>query len=388
MICKHTNGNFSCVFCRKSVKILLLYSVFMKIVLATGIYPPDIGGPATYVRELARELATPENEVIVVTYGRNEQQNTEGRWAVYRVQRWAPILRWWSYAHTLRKHAKDADILYAFSSVSCGVPIILARIKQPKKILRLGGDFLWERYTDHGGKLSLAEWYKSKPWSKCIMQRILRTFDHIIFSTGFQQELYLRWYKQLPGHSVLENALPVGTPKLHEKHMPFRLLFMGRFVGFKNLSMLLHAVLKFPGVRLTFIGAGPMEKVLKQKTEQLLLSQRVTFLESVQGDEKQDVFQDYDLLILPSLTEISPNVALEARAAGLPVLLSSATGLSKELTSGMTLTALRTPIEITRAIAEASTRYEALALQAAEPAPRRTWQNVQEEHIALFQRLL
>ncbi|PIQ76811.1 hypothetical protein COU78_00730 [Candidatus Peregrinibacteria bacterium CG10_big_fil_rev_8_21_14_0_10_49_24] len=360
----------------------------MKIVLATGIYPPDIGGPATYVRELARELASQGNEVIVITYGRNEQQNTDGRWAVYRVRRWAPVFRWWRYARALRKHAKNADILYAFSSVSCGVPMILARLKHPKKVLRLGGDFFWERYTDRGGTLSLAEWYKSKPWSKCIMQWILRKFDHIAFSTRFQQELYLRWYRQLPGHSVLENALPEGTPRLHEKHLPFHLLFMGRFVGFKNLSMLLHAVLKFPGVRLTLIGAGPMEKSLKQETERLLLSQRVTFLESVQGEEKQEVFQEYDLLILPSLTEISPNVALEARAAGLPVLLSSETGLSKELTSGMTLTELKTPIEITRAIAEASTQYELLAAQAAEPAPRRTWQDVQEEHMALFQRLL
>jgi hypothetical protein len=63
----------------------------MKIVLATGIYPPDIGGPATYVRELAESLTSKGNKVVIVTYGRSEQHDTAGRWAVYRVQRWAPV---------------------------------------------------------------------------------------------------------------------------------------------------------------------------------------------------------------------------------------------------------------------------------------------------------
>ena len=45
----------------------------MKIVLATGIYPPDIGGPATYVSCLASEFSRLGMEVIVVTYGGNHK---------------------------------------------------------------------------------------------------------------------------------------------------------------------------------------------------------------------------------------------------------------------------------------------------------------------------
>ena len=47
----------------------------LKIVLATGIYPPDIGGPATYVAKLAEELPKRGCEVKVVTYG--EMRNAE-----------------------------------------------------------------------------------------------------------------------------------------------------------------------------------------------------------------------------------------------------------------------------------------------------------------------
>ncbi|MBU2259488.1 glycosyltransferase, partial [Patescibacteria group bacterium] len=128
----------------------------MKIVLTTGIYPPDIGGPATYVSCLANEFSRQGIDVIVVTYGGSSKfQVPSSKWEVVRVNRSFPILRWFRYAKALKQVGQDADIVYGFSSVSCGVPLKLARLKKPKKILRLGGDFGWERYTDWGGKLGL-----------------------------------------------------------------------------------------------------------------------------------------------------------------------------------------------------------------------------------------
>ena len=39
----------------------------MRIVLATPVYPPEIGGPATYTKELALRLRD-EHEIIIVAY--------------------------------------------------------------------------------------------------------------------------------------------------------------------------------------------------------------------------------------------------------------------------------------------------------------------------------
>ena len=359
----------------------------MKIVLATGIYPPDIGGPATYVRALAEELTRRGTETVVITYGRADRIGAHSSWPVFCVPKWVPFLRWLRYARVLRAHAADADIIYAFSSVSAGVPLFLSRVKGPKRILRLGGDFCWERYTGRGGQLGLKAWYASRPWLRSIMQRLLKQFHYVIFSTRFQQEIYEGVYKYLPPHSVLENALPQGSTHLHRKHEPFRLLFLGRFVGFKNLPLLLRAIAKVPGVRLTLIGDGPMEKRLRQFASELLLDQRVTFLEAVQSEQRVELFREYDLLILPSITEISPHAALEARAAGLPVLLTDQTGLSSLLTGGMTLVPLSTPVEIIRALADAISQYDTLASAAAKPVPKRTWKDVADEHLSLFQHL-
>ena len=361
----------------------------MKIVLATGIYPPNIGGPATYVKNLAVQLVQKGHEVVVITYGNSKghkSQVTSEEYPVILVSKFGgPLVRWLRYAKQLKKHG-DADIVYAFSSVSCGMPVIFARLTLPKKILRLGGDFFWERYTDRGGNFSLREWYRTKlsGFSFQVSGFILRSFDHIVFSTKFQQEIYESHYENLPPHSVIENAVPSGNPVKHEKHKKFRLLFMGRFVGFKNLPTLVRALKHLDDVQLTFVGSGPLKGKLKSLRRKYRLKKRIKIEKPVHGEEKRQVLLDHDLLVIPSITEISPNVALEARAAGLPVLLTQETGLTDHLRDGMIVTDLSSEGRIAGAIVDAMEKYDQYATAAAESRSGRDWDAVSKEHIGLF----
>lgn len=358
----------------------------MKIVLATGIYPPQIGGPATYTKELAEKLANSGHDITVVTYGEVEKSEN---WSVESVSRSIPIIRWWWYSQKLREVGADADIVYAFSSISCGVPLVLSALKKPKKVLRLGGDFLWERYTDFGGTKSLCAFYKS-PFilGKWIMTRLLNQFDHIVFSTEFQQKIYEEHYKKLPRHSVIENALATVIDLTREAnaspHTPFRLLFMGRTVPFKNIPSLIDAMAQMPDCFLTIVGEGPMDDILRKKVEHLGLHTRIQFSVSVSGKEKRDLFASHDLLVLPSLTDISPNTALEARSSGLPVLLTQETGLSAELQQGMTLATMTLPKDIVTAVDTARKNYSSLQSACKTPLAERPWKVVAGDHSSLF----
>ncbi|MBM3228160.1 glycosyltransferase family 4 protein [Candidatus Peribacteria bacterium] len=357
----------------------------MKIVLATGIYPPDIGGPATYCRALAKELQGLGHEVSVVTYG---VRADEDPWPVMRVSKsGGPLLRWWRYSRVLKTHGSDADIVYAFSSVSCGVPLRMAGLKKPKKILRLGGDFLWERYTDRGGKLSLRAWYADRR-AMHLGRWLLEPFHHIVFSSAFQRDLYLDHYKALPPYAVIENAVPSGIPVLHQKHTPLRILFLGRLVGFKHLPALLQAMEDLPHATLTIAGSGPLLSRLQTSVRECSAADRIRFIGNREGSEKQKLFHEHDLLVLPSLTEISPNVALEARAVGLPVLLTQETGLSASLQKGMVVRDLSAAEKITATIRDLEKKYASVAEAAAEPAPQRPWCAIAEEHMELFHRLV
>ncbi len=381
----------------------------MKVVLATGIYPPEIGGPSTYAYELAKALREKGVAVTVVTYGvggdpRSQIPDPKQVWNVVCVsKKGGPVCRWRRYSKALRQHGSDADAVIAFSLVSCGVPLWLAGLKRPrttrathsgvgappKTLLRLGGDFLWERYTDRGGRRTLREFYEHRTavywFIGLLVRRLLRTFDHIVFSTRFQEEMYEQHYTDLPPHSVIENAIPTGLPRRsHTKPgSPFKLLFMGRFVGFKNLPALLEAMSKLDGVTLTMVGDGPIRTLLITRYPLSVTQGKVRFLEPVHGEEKLKLFVEHDLLVLPSLTEISPNVALEARASGLPVLLTKETGLSEELRQGMVVRDCTSAENVAAAIREVLQNYDTVAAQAAQPPLERDWKRVAEEYVAL-----
>ncbi len=309
----------------------------MHILLATGIFPPAIGGPATYSTKLAEEFLKLGHTVTVVTYGRMLMIEDQRLKIVFVAKSGNVLSRWMRYRKALLQYGENADAVIALSSVSTGIPLLLSGLRKPKKILRLGGEFFWERYTDAGGMKSLREWYRTRfgLWrliNTCLMEAILQSFDRIVYSTEFQQKIHEHAYAALPQSTVIENAsltcAPAGAT-VGRPHHPFKLLFMGRFVGFKNLPTLLDAVASLPEVSLTLVGCGPLEGRLRARAGLLGLGSRVEFHPPVSGEEKRRMFVEHDALILPSVTEISPNVALEAASEGLPVLLSEETGLKE-----------------------------------------------------------
>ncbi len=353
----------------------------MKILLATGIFPPEIGGPATYVRSVARELVARGDNVVVITYGTKQGFDHSDGYAVVSVgKHGGPLLRWFRYRDALKLHGAAADYVCAFTSISAGIPILMSGLTKPKKILRLGGDFFWERYTDSGGTMTLREWYAAsfgfwRLMNWIIMRKVLCCFDRLVYSTDFQREIHRRAYRKLPPSLVEENARPEGVFVAHAKHTPFRLLFMGRFVRFKNIPALIDAVALLSDVTLTIIGEGPLEHELKDRIMQKNLGNQITFRASVSGEEKRRVFDDHDLLVLPSFTDISPNTALEARSVCLPVLLTAETGLPE--IPDIYRKTLRTPAEIANEIRDIIQHYPSLTVD----STIRTYQKISE---ALF----
>jgi len=100
----------------------------------------------------------------------------------------------------------------------------------------------------------------------------------------------------------------------------------------------------------------------------------------VTGLEKNARMDESDLLILPSLTEITPNVAAEAVSRGLPVLLTQSTGLCGGAL--IVQAKLRTLQEIAAAVGSIMARYP----QTRPHSSNRDWSTVAGEWQALFSR--
>ncbi|MGO0575728.1 glycosyltransferase [Ornithinimicrobium panacihumi] len=112
-----------------------------------------------------------------------------------------------------------------------------------------------------------------------------------------------------------------------------RVGYVGRLASHKGVDVLLEAVACRPELQLTVIGAGPQEAELRTRAARPDLAGRVCFHGAATQDELPALLQQLDVLAIPSLTtagwvEQFGRVAIEAMAAGIPVVASDSGALS------------------------------------------------------------
>jgi glycosyltransferase involved in cell wall biosynthesis len=132
--------------------------------------------------------------------------------------------------------------------------------------------------------------------------------------------------------ALIPNGIDLPELQEREESDVRTLLFLSRIHRVKGLEMLLEAWsnvhLRHPEWRLVIAGSddgyygtsGYLDEI-KALTESLRVS-RVEFVGEVRGTEKQRLYQDADLFVLPSHSENFGMVVAEALAAGTPAVVS------------------------------------------------------------------
>ena len=117
----------------------------MKILIATGIYPPTIGGPATYSKSIYEALNVKGHDARVAVYTDFSKKFPKG------------ISHIAYFFHVLRL-SRGVDIVYAQDPVSVGFPALcVARVMRKKFIVRIAGDYAWEQGVGRFGVKELLD---------------------------------------------------------------------------------------------------------------------------------------------------------------------------------------------------------------------------------------
>jgi glycosyltransferase involved in cell wall biosynthesis len=110
----------------------------------------------------------------------------------------------------------------------------------------------------------------------------------------------------------------------------------GRLVEVKGIEYLLQAVSllrrEFPSVQLEIAGSGPLRETLEAEVVRSRLGQHVKFLGWI--DDINSVLPRWSVFVMPSLDEGFPIAALDAMAAGVPVLATSVGGVPELIQDG------------------------------------------------------
>lgn len=316
----------------------------MHVLIATGIYPPETGGPATFVPALAADWSSRGWEVTVVTYG-DVQTKRSTDWKVEVVARaGGPIARYLRYINRVRVLAKQADIVFLQGPFSDGLPGTIGAIFAGRPtMLRVPGDFAWEgMQREQAAATQSLETFlvavKPLKW-RCIFwleSLIARRARAVVTPSRYLQKLATAW-----GVKEMRKQVVYNTVEL-DLNLPSRavlrtecgfsenqkiLLSNARGVPWKRVDFLLEVLRELPeSYRLIHVGEGPEIARWKQVAIDLGVASRVEFLGRVPYLKVQQLARAADAFLLPSLYEGFPHVAVEAACHGLPCFLSDQGG--------------------------------------------------------------
>lgn len=312
----------------------------MRLLMATGIYPPDVGGPAIHVKKLADSFKKMGWSIRAVTYGCPSDAEVSG------VSRKIPFgLRHIFYFIFCIKLAYKSDIVYAQDATATGLPAFLAaKILGQSFFIRIGGDILWERAVEQGKYfVSVKEYYQQglhlidRPFVYKLIKLILNNSKNIIVPTPLLKDIYVDFYgvSKEKIRVILNPMLAKQESSVNDNLDQGIILFAGRFVAYKNLKFLIKV---FDKVRqrlslgeLHLIGSGPNKAELERFASTMVSREHIIIQPSLPQHELFEKIRQATVCVGPALTEFNPNFILECLSLSKPVLLSRENGLSVKL---------------------------------------------------------
>ena len=250
----------------------------MRILIATGIFPPDIGGPATFSKLLIDKLPPPF-ALTLLTYG--ELQKFD-RPKITRVSRsWPRGLRHFIYFLSCLRLGRKVDLIFALDPISAGFPAVLAaRLLGKKFFVRVAGDWAWEQGFQRWGVKELLDDFQKKHYGfpveffRYFQKLTVRLADQIVVPSFYLKRIVTGWGMPEEKIKVIYNAFtPVryGTsPPDGEAGPPQEKIIIsaGRDVPWKGFTLLKEAVeeLRVEGepVRLVIATDWPKERLWQE----------------------------------------------------------------------------------------------------------------------------
>jgi len=313
----------------------------LKILIATGIFPPDIGGPATYTKTLREELPKFGWEVKVITYSDWENtecrmQNAESVFCVSRKQN--KLIRYLKYFWQVYKLITWANIVYAQGPVSEGLPVWLAcKLRGKKYVLKVVGDYAWEQGQQRFSIKELLDEFQNKKYGirleviRFAQKTVARSADKIIVPSEYLKKIVSQWGINEEKIKVIYNAAELQAAASAAKPEKEKwLISIGRLVpwkGFECLIKLMPDLLKRePDLKLKIIGDGPEKEKLKVQSEKLNVAGAVLLLGKLPHEQTLSYLKAADVFALNTGYEGLSHLLLEATHAAVPIVATNVGG--------------------------------------------------------------
>lgn len=313
----------------------------MKIVLAIGLYPPEIGGPASYAQMLEAELPSRDIQVVTAPLG----------W----VRHYPVIIRHFVYAWKLWKMSRQADVVYALDPVGVGLTAMcVAKLTRKPFLVHLGGDYAWEQGRLRFGVEQTLDLYTKNraiaPWRvrglAWVQTYVLQQAVRVVVPSNYLKTIVTQWGIATNKIKVVYSALyPLAVPSTRDVlrkqlNYPYpTLVSAARLVPWKGLEALIGVLSnlqkRYPDISLVIIGEGEERRKLESQVAQSGLGERVRFTGRISKDALGAAIRAADVFVLNTAYEgLSPQL-IEVMDLGVPIVTTKSGGNPELITNGI-----------------------------------------------------
>ena len=311
----------------------------MKVLVVSGIWPPDVGGPASHAPDVASFLLERRHQVEVVTTARvaPAPQPYPVRWVSRALPKGVVHVR---TAAEVARRAAHADVVYTTGMF--GRSFAGSTAARCPYVVKLTADPAFERARRRGVVAGDVDEFQHAAGGAAVrLLRAARNLElrraaHVLCPSGYLRDLAVSWGVEPGRVSVLPNPSPAlpALPPREELKRSFGLngrtvAFAGRLTAQKSLGVALEALAEVPDVTLVLAGDGDERAPLERRAAELGLAERVRFLGPQPRERVVELFHAADAAILSSSWENFPHTVVEALAAGTPVLATRVGGVAE-----------------------------------------------------------
>ena len=313
----------------------------MNILITVGIFPPDIGGPASFVPKISDFLIKNGHDVKIICLSEDENINIEDGLNVIRIRRSNILpIRWLKTIYQIIKNGIKSDLIFVNG---LGIESAVANLLLRKRIIRkIVGDPVWERAYNQKKTLDTFDNFQinkhsliieiqklTRNWSINSAELIITPSDNLknfVTGIGFKNKI-----------TKINNGVDIkaNISQLSNK-TDINIIIISRLVIQKNIDLVIHAfkVLNEKNVKLNIVGDGGEFNNLQKLIHDLELQDKVKILGKIDNNKIGELLRTSDLFIQASNYEGLPHSLLEAINYNVPILSTEVGGCKDLINSG------------------------------------------------------